>query len=181
MNEILKETLAALAKREIADYEDAEIRVFYVLSAAPTPEEEAEAALDAVDAQLFRAQVYFDIRRIALQLPADDPRLAALHQAAVNGFGFRQLYELLTGDGERRESYEIAAALRDMAEQWQTVEEVAAGKGCSEEVLRRLLRDDRRRAIYFPSARPPRDHWLLASREVARWAPAGVGRPTRER
>lgn len=78
----------------------------------------------------------------------------------------------------------VRAAQRPHLEDYHTPESAAALKGVSEQSLRALLRDDKRRMRWFPGAirvgEGSAARWYLPPDEVGAWQPGKRGRPRRQ-
>lgn len=185
----MQKCLATIGACEAKEYADYDQEAFYQFSFGSwTDEEEAQFEREVLAAQLRRGDMFNAIRQFVIGSPRTSESQQRLEQiSAAAAISLKVLSQEVLGEYVEFEGRQVDAmslpeyALYERlmtlnADQWETVESVSARKGVSDQVLRRLLRDDDRRAQYFPSARNPQA-WQLRRAEVDAWQPAAVGRP----
>jgi len=169
--------LRAIAQAEITDYEAAE---GHFIAAVHPSADIAALERELVEYRAFQGRMYGYIREIVYGLtPSGESQRKLELLAQMGSFDYRQMAEVLldvsTGLMHLIQVESLLIAYLD--QRWETSDEAAERKGVNPEVLKRLLRDERRQAAYFPSAKPPCRHWRLRKYEVDAWTPAAVGRP----
>lgn len=182
------EALEAISASEIIAYSADEGH--FIAMAVPS-RDILKTEKDADDLHVFTGRMYGYIRQIIYDFePTNENQRVLETVSTMSEFGLNEIIQVLLPN--ECAAY-LKAAGRDTAiftpgeieiilkavisRQWITVDTAAEQKGVNPEVLRRLLRDEARQRISFPTAKEPFPYWLLRKREVDRWQPADVGRP----